>query len=176
MDKFADSIDYTARLAESEDYIKIQESFHSGNEVIDNDFASSEFDRRFVNYVVTDNETNDIIACYALGCSACIYSIYNKSYFTPAIEIALFAVNEKYQDIKTKDGCECLSSIIFYELLSYISYLTDEVIGANKIILYATPNAVPFYTKCGFGVFEENMLQNQDRFLDGCTAMYIDIK
>ena len=175
MDKFADSINYTVRLADSDDYTKIKECFHSGNTVIDNDFATSEFDRRFVSYVVINNDNGDIIACYSLGSSACIYSIYDKSYFTPAIEITLFAVDERYQDIKTEDGCECLSAIIFYELLSYISYLTDEVIGATKVILYATPKAIPFYTKCGFGAFENNMLQNQDSFLDGCTPMYIDI-
>ena len=52
MDKFADSINYTVRLADSDDYTKIKECFHSGNTVIDNDFATSEFDRRFVSYVV----------------------------------------------------------------------------------------------------------------------------
>ena len=42
-------------------------------------------------------------------------------------------------------------------------------------MLYAAPNAVPFYSKCGFVDFEKDMLQNQDRFPDGCTPMYTDI-
>lgn len=36
MDKFADSINYTVRLAESDDYTKIKECFHSGNTMLQN--------------------------------------------------------------------------------------------------------------------------------------------
>jgi len=174
--EYADDIKYSIRCAESEDFKKVSNSFKCGNEVIDGDFVDTEFDRRYVSYVVTDDENGNIIAIYSLSCSACIYSIYNKIYFSPSVEIALFAVDQKYQDIKFKDDDGCLSSAIFSELIYFIFNLTDNTIGATKIILYATPNAVPFYSHCGFVEFNKDMLQNQDRYLDGCTPMYTDIK
>lgn len=175
MSKFADEIEYIIRPAETEDFEKVSREFNSGNDEIDKDFANSEYERRFVSYVAINKDNNDIIAIYSLACSSCVYLINEKSYFSPSIEIVLFAVDERYQNLKTQDDSECLSNIIFYELLSYISDLTDNVIGALKVILYATPNAVEFYSKCGFGIFENNMIQKMDRFLDGCTAMYADI-
>ncbi len=174
--EYADDIQYSVRCAESEDFRKAKERFKCGNEVIDADFVDTEFDRRYVSYVVTDDSNGNIIAIYSLSCSACIYTIYEKTYFVPSAEIALFAVDQRYQDIKFKDGDDCLSSAILSELLYFIFNITDNTIGAPKIVLYATPNAVPFYSKCGFVEFQKDMLQNQDRFLDGCTPMYTDIR
>lgn len=174
--EYADDIIYSVRCAESEDFRKVRDAFSCGNEVIDHDFVDTEFDWKYVSYVVTDDSNGNIIAIYSLSCSACVYSIYDKNYFSPSAEIALFAVDQKYQDIKFKDGDDCLSSAIFSELIYFIFTMTDDTIGATKIVLYATPNAVPFYSKCGFVEFQKDMLQNQDRYLDGCTPMYTDIR
>lgn len=174
--EYADDIHYSVRCAESEDFKKCKESFSCGNDIIDNDFIDTEFKRRYVSYVVIDDKNGNIIAVYSLSCSACVYSVYNKTYFLPAAEVALFAVDQKYQDIKFKDGDDCLSSAIFSELVYFIFTLTDDAIGASKIVLYATPDAVSFYSRCGFVEFEKDMLQNQDRYLDGCTPMYTDIR
>ena len=81
----------------------------------------------------------------------------------------MFAIDERYQHLpysaEKEDGT--FSDYIFRFVISKIYEFTEEICGADKVILYAVPKAKNFYEKNGFTVFPPFMLQSESRFLDG---------
>ncbi len=136
-------------------------------------------DSQITSYLVVNSDQGhkETIAVYSICCSGFIIQSSEKNYIYPAVEIKYFAVSEEYQDLpfsnKAEDGC--VSSVIFDQVIYRINEFTDNVCGADKIILYAVPRAVEFYQKSGFESFEEFMLQSDHRYLEGCVPMFMDL-
>lgn len=67
----------------------------------------------------------------------------------------MFAIDERYQHLpysaEKEDGT--FSDYIFRFVISKIYEFTEEICGADKVILYAVPKAKNFYEKNGFTVF-----------------------
>lgn len=153
--------------------------FHCGNEQIDDDLRSKVLNNPQMTtfLVINSDKPEDIICIYSLSCSGYVCNLYSKIYVYPAVEIKYFAISKEYQDIRFSDEIDdgCLSNMILYEIINDIMDFTDNYCGADKIILYSTPQAIEFYEKCGFQKFTEFMVKSEDLYLDGCVPMYMDL-
>lgn len=77
----------------------------------------------------------------------------------PSVEIKMFAMNEKYQDVFFEYEGEDLpvSAWIIRSIIDYANSLINEVIGFKAIFLHSLPEAEQFYIKNGFHNMEINM-------------------
>ena len=76
-----------------------------------------------------------------------------------AIEIKMFAVSEKYQDVFFEyDGEDLtISAWIMRSIIDFAYSLLDEVIGFKALFLHSLPEAESFYRANGFNPVEVNM-------------------
>ena len=76
-----------------------------------------------------------------------------------AIEIKMFAVSEKYQDVFFEYDEEDLpvSAWIMRSIIDFAYSLLDEVIGFKALFLHSLPEAESFYRANGFNPVEVNM-------------------
>lgn len=76
-----------------------------------------------------------------------------------AIEIKMFAVSEKYQDVFFEyDGMDLpISAWIMRSIIDFAYSLLDEVIGFKALFLHSLPEAEGFYGANGFNPVEINM-------------------
>lgn len=154
------------------------DKFSCGNSALDDAFRNECLnDFSSVTKLAVNVHTKEVICVYSLNCSAMILTNYGKHYPAPAVEIKYFAVNEKYQNVRAfeqDDGC--LSSFILYDLMSKIYDFTDEICGANFILLYSTPVGERFYKRCGFVDFPVDIMRNDSRYLEGCIPLCFKLR
>lgn len=76
-----------------------------------------------------------------------------------AIEIKMFAVNEKYQDVFFEYAGEDLpvSAWIMRSIIDFAYSLLNEVIGFKALFLHSLPEAEKFYEENGFNAMKINM-------------------
>lgn len=76
-----------------------------------------------------------------------------------AIEIKMFAVNEKYQDVFFEYEGEDLpiAAWIMRSIIDFAYSLLNEVIGFKALFLHSLPEAEKFYKANGFNAMEINM-------------------
>ncbi|MBO5386697.1 MAG: hypothetical protein J6A59_00945 [Lachnospiraceae bacterium] len=95
----------------------------------------------------------------------------------PALEIKMFALDEKYQDLFYEYEGEDLpiSAWIMRNIISYANYLMHNIIGFKAIFLHSVPEAEEFYKSNGFNPIEIYMqpLQCIDSEF---TAMYLTLR
>ena len=77
----------------------------------------------------------------------------------PAIEIKMFAVSKKYQDVFYKYGGhdKPVSAWILAQIIEFICQLTEYTLSAKAIFLQSVPEAEAFYRKNGFDYVLPNM-------------------
>ena len=94
-----------------------------------------------------------------------------------ALEIKMFAVDEKYQDVFFEYEGEDLpvAAWIIRNIINETSVLMNRVVGFKALFLHAIPEAEKFYQKNGFNPMKINMqpLQSID---SEYTAMYLTLK
>ena len=156
------------------------QSFNCGNEVI-NDYLKNKAcdDTQAVTFIVKDMDSSEVICYYSLSCSGLIleHGHANKITVYPAVEIKMFAIDEKYQHLPYSEDADegNLSDMLFSDVISYIYDFTDNQCGADKIILYSVPDARSFYIRNGFCEFREFMKPSESWFTDDCEPMYMDM-
>ena len=95
----------------------------------------------------------------------------------PALEIKMFAVDEKYQDVFFRYEGEDLpvSAWIMRNIINEAHLILSKVLGFKALFLHALPSAEDFYIKNGFHYMEVNMqpLQSID---SEYKAMYLTLK
>lgn len=76
-----------------------------------------------------------------------------------AIEIKMFAVDERYQDVFYEYEGENLpvSAWIMRSIIDYTYSLMNEVVGVKALFLHSLPEAEKFYKANGFNCVEVNM-------------------
>lgn len=94
-----------------------------------------------------------------------------------AIEIKMFAVSEKYQDVFFQyDGEDLpISAWIIRNIIDYAYSLLNEVVGFKALFLHSLPEAEQFYKINGFNSVENNM-QPLHCVDSEYTAMYLALK
>lgn len=95
----------------------------------------------------------------------------------PSVEIKMFAVDKKYQDLfYAYDGEDLpVSAWIIKNIINYAENLIVNVAGFKALFLHAVPNAETFYEKNGFNRMKFNMkpLHSLDSEF---TAMYLTLR
>lgn len=166
------------KMTESEkDFVK---SFDCGNESINEYLKEKSFsDPQTVTFIFKDIEKNKVICYYSLSCSGLVadHNYGNKISIYPAVEIKMFATDEQYQHIPYSDNNDdgVLSDMLLAEVIYNIYKFTDNQCGADKIVLYAVPEFVNFYSRNGFCEFKEFMIPSTNWYIDGCIPMYMDL-
>lgn len=153
--------------------------FSCGNDYIDN-YVSEKgaYDFTAVTKMVLNSDNNEVICVYSLCCSSFLISSKEKLHPNPAVEIKIFAVSQKYQDIKySRDPNEgCLSNFILNKVIGEIFEFTDDMCGANIILLYSTDEGYDFYKKNGFKDFLDIAVKSDDKTVDGCYPMFMTMR
>lgn len=133
-----------------------------------------------VTYIFVDNENKAVICFCSLSCtgiSTTEYTPKGDMYHStiPAIEIDFFAVDKRYRSIPFDENSsqyETLSKALFLYMLEHIRKITENVIGATHICLYAVPDALNFYKRCDFVEFEKYMNRDEKAFVKDCIPMF----
>lgn len=128
------------------------------------------------NVIESDDQPHrEIVAYYSLSANAIPYldrirldedeaektgqEFDEETWGIPALEIKMFAVDEKYQDVFfTYEGEELPVAAWVMRNIIYEAYrLMTTVVGFKAIFLHAIPSAEDFYLKNGFRPIEKNM-------------------
>lgn len=162
------------------DNVDLLDSFSCGNDGIDEYITEKSYsDLMAVTKMILNSENNDVICVYSLCCSSFIMGCTNGKYHPyPAVEIKIFAVNKKYQDMRYSEDPDegCLSNFILNRIIGEIFDFTDNVCGANIVLLYSTDEGYSFYKGNGFKDFVELAVTSSDRFVDDCHPMFMAIR
>lgn len=155
------------------------ENFDCGNEEINEHiqrYSSFSQSERF--FVMVDEETSKAICVYSLKSTAIIRQS-NKTggaYYDPAIEIAIFAVDSEYQDMKCNFGNTngYLSDYFLCYVLSKIASINRNSCAVQYIMLFSTTDAIHFYERNQFKEFTPYM-KNKSPYIRFCTPMYLPV-
>ena len=167
----------------STEYAEQLKKFNCGNPVINEYILNkAKDDISTVTYLVINTDTNDVIGFISLACSGIRYTIstgknYHVNETKPAIEIKYFAVINKFHKLLYDDTDEHIyfSDMVLGEALKKCRDISEKVIGAEYIMLYAVEEAVHFYERNLFETYAEYMSRDNIRFLDGCVPMYMPL-
>lgn len=162
----------------SKDSASIFSSFSCGNEEIDKYFREKAADdAEKVCYAYRCKQDESAIGFATLCCSGININHLKLVKLAPAMKIDYFAVSEKYQDMRFPGSDEqehfYISDAFLCELIRTAINISDVYIGAGYIILYSVPDAVHFYERNRFETFTEYMKPENERYLEGCTPMYM---
>lgn len=153
--------------------------FSCGNDFID-DYIKSKAagDTSAVTHAVVNADNGDVIAVYTLSCAGFVHRLYDKFYSVPAVELKMFAVDKNYQNMPySSDKADgCISNFILSSVIADCMDFTDNICGADIIILYSTNEGYDFYSKSGFIDFPDSSIRNEKSDLDGCIPMYRRIR
>ena len=157
-----------------------QVSFRCGQDVIDKYFEEKLLtDDDAVSYCFwSDSNKQDLVGIASLSCSGIIIKSHDRFNITPAIEVKIFAVDEKYQHQLFPDddsGEQNWSDYCLYYLIEKIYEIAENVCGASHIVLYSVPEAVSFYRRHKFQKFVGDMAGASNFFVDECIPMFLNL-
>lgn len=166
----------------TKEYLELVENFKCGNEEMDEYLKYKalddiEYGNSFTRIII-NSDNNELIGYYSINCISIVMENYNHRYFSPAIEIKMFALSEKYQGMKFSEQDEdddMFSDQILCEIINKIVEITELHISARSIILYSVPKAKNFYLRNGFEPFSEYMISSDDLYLKDCIPMWFKL-
>lgn len=155
-------------------------SFNCGQDAIDTYFQEKLFsDSDAVPYCFwADPEKHDLVGIASLSCSGIILHSGSGFHIVPAIEVKIFAIDEKYQhQVFPDEEPDTLnwSDYCLYYLIEKVYEVAEKSCGANHIVLYSVPEAVNFYQRNGFQKFVGDMEMPSNRFVEGCIPMFLNL-
>lgn len=177
---YGEEINLSDRIRMTEDLKELTQHFDCGNEIMNKYLNEKSFDdSKATTFIIKNNDDNTVICYYSLSCSGLVINTNGGDLFTmyPAVEIKMFAVDEKYQHIpyyNEPDTCS-LSDMLLYDVISHINDFTENECGADKIILYSVPKAESFYSRNMFSRFEDFMKPASDWFTAECVPMFMTL-
>ena len=131
-----------------------------------------------VTKLIVNEDKTKIIGFYTVCSSAMLQTIDKHNRALPAIELKMFAIDLKYQDILFYKDMESekytFSDVILSDIVLNITNLANEVIGIKYIILQSVTDAILFYRRNFFVPIDEinEFLElPYDRFSIGCKEM-----
>ncbi|MBM7835717.1 hypothetical protein [Clostridium sardiniense] len=134
------------------------------------------FNNKGVTKIIINSDNKEIIGFYTLSTTALIYESNNKNHYLPSIEIKFFAIDKEYQGLKYDESEEELnnfSNMMFFDILSSIRKISEEVCGVHNIILYSVAKAYNFYNRHGFKDFNEYMKRDEGKYIKDCIPLYM---
>jgi len=131
-------------------------------------------DNDTVSYLIHDEAS--AVAIFALSCTALTAIENGVPMPIPAVEIRIFALDEKYQHTSIENSGYTIGDFVLSVCLEYIQRMRKTSFGASNAVLYAnSEESQKFYRRNGFYDFEEYMQSSSDPFLDGCFPMYLPL-
>lgn len=157
--------------------------FNCGNESINNFLTEKAHDYqkqgKGITRLVIDEYNQNIIGFYTLTASSLLYDvddIKDRIRGFSAVEIKMFAIDLKYQDIQYgREEDYVLSDSILDLVISDIYNMSETTVGVEYITLYAVPNSVEFYKRNRFRALNEFMKPIYNQYTDGCQPMYLPL-
>lgn len=128
-----------------------------------------------ITYDENDKSLRDIVAYFTLSANAIPYTdrikldaedvktfqkeFDEENWGVPVLEIKMFAVNDKYQDMfYVRDGKELpIAAWCLLIIIRYAGELPESVLGFKALYLQSVPEAEKFYFKNGFQDMRINM-------------------
>lgn len=154
-------------------------NFDCGNEEINNHikrYASFSASERF--FVMIEAVSNCAICVYSLKATAITreHNVQQGAYYDPAIEIAIFAVDKKFQDtIYRYSGSEAyISDYMLCTVIDKIVEICKSSCAVQYIMLFSTNDAIHFYKRNKFKEFNQFM-KNNDSYIKYCQPMYLPL-
>lgn len=173
----------------NQDFLNLLKSFDAGddyknfNSFLNEDSLEYISEGNGVTYIVWNVQKNsegkevsrDCVAYYTLSATSIPYEdrirlepeesitlgkVYDITICgVPALEIKMFAVNRKYQDLfYTYDGIELpISAWVLNNIIDYAETLIENCIGFKAVFLHSVPEAEEFYKQNGFQPLLKNM-------------------
>jgi hypothetical protein len=146
------------------------------NEFISDDAKNCAKSGEGVTYVVLNkiNEKEEVVSYYTLLSTALPYEskielepdevINDEKYDIkicgiPAIEVKMFAVAEKYQDVfyEYDNESKPISAWILNSMIESAKIMMTSIVGFKVLFLHSVPSAVEFYKNNGFRPVKEGM-------------------
>jgi len=166
--------------------IKLIDDFDCGNENINSLIRTDRSEPHTVTYLYIDNAEESLVAYVSIACSGIIVDnsefdgddavITPESSIMPAIEIEYYAIDQEYQSLQFEAGGDAKSTLsyyIFMDMIERIREISVSIVGARAIVLYAVPDAVHFYQKCGLRELPPGLSGRTDSFVNRCVPMFI---
>lgn len=107
-------------------------------------------------YVIVDKTLNCIIGYFTLRAGQCNikrgWLFRRKTFIIPGIELAMFAVNDRYRKLYAGPHFS-FGEWIFYTYVSEKAIEASEIIGVKILYIFALPEKpklISFYNKIGF--------------------------
>ena len=155
-------------------------SFKCGHREIDKYFEEKLLtDSDAVSYCFwADADKKELIGIASLSCSGIIVHSRTRFNITPAIEVKIFAIDERYQHqvfLTDESGEQHWSDLCLCYLIMEIYKISESVCGASHVVLYSVPEAVSFYQRNGFNKFIGDMEMPSNMFVEGCTPMFLNL-
>lgn len=155
-------------------------SFNCGSSYIDGYFNGKilEDDDAVPYCFWADERKRELVGIASLSCSGIIIKSANSFNLTPAIEVKIFAVDEKYQHKVFPDADEeqkHWSDYCWYYLIEIIYDIVERACGADHVVLYSVPDAVSFYKRNHLKEFVPLMTKPSNHLIDGCVPMFLTL-
>lgn len=165
-----------------ENDVRALNDFDCGNESINEFIRNCVETKKDVTYLFVDNENDGIIGFCSICCNGISINAtdgvnkFNTNF--PAVEIDFFAIDERYKSKPFDEESsrhETLSNALFLYMIGHINDVVISHVGATHLCLYAVPQAVSFYKRCGFNEFEEYMNPDEAPFTKDCIPMFMTL-
>lgn len=189
MNKYGETITYSFELLKATDYNKLQ-AFKCGNKQLDHHIKSTLIkqneivDEDALYFKFTNTATGEIIAIAALATSGILFKVPPYSNMLPALKIDVFAVDEGYQKLHYNIDSEqtCISDEHYYfsddllcRLIGHCNKIAEQYALANYVIVYADQNAVRYYERNKFCIFNKYMEQDHNMEIIQNIPMYLNL-
>ncbi|MFQ8920952.1 MAG: hypothetical protein ACLR60_03585 [Clostridium paraputrificum] len=168
------------------------ENFDSGvfafNEYIKSEAKEDMKNGDGVVYLVINKANNELVSYYSLSASTIhikdefdfdedsgVPKEERREHYSPisSFLINMFAVNEKYQDTFFEGNL--VASLILKNIINILYKTSITLIGGKRIILCAVNDAVKFYEKNNFSVFDSEYTMFDKRDALDNTPMYLSL-
>ena len=172
----------------NEDNVHLLENFSCGRFEIDRYIKEDAFrDNQVgngVTYLILDRRNGKLVAYYTITSTSLLYfdneDISNKQTIEElvirgisSVELKMFAMSKVYQDVSYDDKY-LVSDIVLGAVIGDIYHIATSILGAKKIILNSTPEAVKFYKRNNFLLLDE-YIALYDEYTEDCIPMYITL-
>lgn len=146
-----------------------------GNNIVDEDGLYFKF---------TDSNTGKIIAVVSLASSGIIFQMSNYTHVLPAIKIDILAVDESYQKMhydkesavsKNPDDHYYFSDDIFANIVLHCRKISENMVLANFIVLYADKDAYRYYERNGLKDYSEYMIKENNQEINANIPMFFKL-
>ncbi len=186
---YGEDIAYECDLIKPEDAEALR-VFSCGNKKLDYYFHEELLKNGEVNvedglpYKYYNLESGEIYAIVSLAASGIIYRVDTYTKILPALKIDVIAVDKKYQKLHLNEESEkssnpndhmYFSDKIMCDVVRKCSFIAENEIAAQYILLYADESALRFYQRNYFCDFSEYMEREYNMEINANTPMYLEL-